>query len=32
MANGHKLKHRTFFMNIRKTFFPVRVNECPGLR
>ncbi|KFV76722.1 hypothetical protein N308_04527, partial [Struthio camelus australis] len=25
--NGQKLKHRKFFLNLRKNFFPVRVTE-----
>ncbi|KFV76418.1 hypothetical protein N308_05889, partial [Struthio camelus australis] len=25
--NGHKLKHRQVFLNLRKNFFPVRVTE-----
>ncbi|KFV88701.1 hypothetical protein N308_12824, partial [Struthio camelus australis] len=25
--SGHKLKHRKFHLNMRKTFFPVRVTE-----
>jgi len=26
-GNGHKLKHRTFRLNTRKNFFPLRVTE-----
>jgi len=26
-VNGHKLKHRTFRLNMRKNFFPLRVTE-----
>jgi len=26
-GNGHILKHRTFHLNIRKNFFPLRVTE-----
>jgi len=26
-ASGHKLKHRKFRLNMRKTFFPLRVTE-----
>jgi len=26
-GNGHKLKHRKFRLNMRKTFFPLRVTE-----
>jgi len=26
-GNGHKLKHRKFFLNMRKNFFTLRVTE-----
>jgi len=26
-GNGHRLKHRKFRLNVRKTFFPLRVTE-----
>jgi len=26
-GSGHKLKHRKFHLNTRKTFFPLRVTE-----
>jgi len=26
-GNGHKLKHRKVHLNMRKTFFPLRVTE-----
>jgi len=26
-SNGHKLKHRRFFLNIRRYFFTVRVTK-----
>jgi len=26
-GNGHKLRHRKFWLNMRKNFFPLRVTE-----
>jgi len=27
-GNGHKMKHRKFYLNMRKSFFTLRVTEC----